>query len=89
MDIELVISNLVDVAEKAIALDKPMKDAGYDDNPYFTIYGHIADALYHLIGEKTNMFDDSITYCILNNSDLDHNSRVQIFLTAYKAKNPS
>ena len=85
MDVEFVINNLVAAGMKAKELDDAMQKAGYDSNPFFSIYGSIADAVYYMLGEETETFDKSVTYRAFNESMPDE-QRAKILLDAYNKR---
>lgn len=60
MDVKNVLGHLACAGRKAYLLDREMHNLGYDNTPYFDIYGGIADAVYVILGEKCD-FDDSAT----------------------------
>ena len=65
---------------KAKKMNDAMEQLGFPDNPYWDILGCISDAIYSLIGEDTQTFDESRTYSVLNNPDLTDEERVRILL---------
>ena len=66
MEIMEAFGKMVDVAITARDLDNAMQSAGFDETPYTEIYGGIADAIYSLLGEKTDTFEESVTYDVLS-----------------------
>lgn len=73
------LENFVEAGKKAKHLDKNLRALGYGENPYWEIFGAIADGIYHLIGEKTEMFEDSVTHRIFDNEFLNpHESAVEL-----------
>lgn len=62
MEIRSVFLKLTKAARTAHYLDDAMQTAGYPSSPYADIFGHIADAIYTLLDEHTDTFDESITY---------------------------
>ena len=60
MKIKSVFLNLVDAGLMAKKMDKAMQDAGFDNNPYFEIYGCVAQAIIHILGETEKDFEDTI-----------------------------
>ena len=80
MDVKKVLEEMVTIASHAQTLDRAMTKAGYNDNPYFYIYGNALDAIYALIGECTNTFPESITYKVFKNNKLTDRDRVAILL---------
>lgn len=84
MNIESVLTELVEAGMLAKKMDNALHDAGFDGSPYFSIYGNIADAIYKLIGEHTETFDESITAHVLNPITLSTKEAVSILLKAHK-----
>ena len=56
---------MVRSARKAKQLDEELLKIGYSETPYGYICGELADAIYDLIGEKTENWEDSVTYTAL------------------------
>lgn len=74
MDIQRSLEHLVKAWREAQKLNKALTNLGYSNTPYFELAGHISDAIYSLLGENTDTFDESITCIILTNellSDLE------------------
>ena len=59
---EKLLTRLVKVARKAYKTDLALQQLGYDETPYFDIYGEILDGIYELLGEKTDTLEESYTY---------------------------
>ena len=78
MNMKNVFADLVNAANMAQMMDSAMKSAGYDENPYFDIYGNIADAIYTLLGEHTNTFEESVTFKVLNSTHLSVDDAAEI-----------
>ena len=75
-----VLIKLVEIAMKAKELNDGMETLGYQENPYWDIYTMAAEAIYDLLGEKTDTFDGSVTYKALNSPDLTTDQRVSLLL---------
>ncbi len=78
------LTSSVTAALAARALDESFRDAGYENNPYWTLYGHIADSIYALLGETASPFTGSVTHCVLSAPDLTVEQRVDALLFACK-----
>lgn len=76
---------MVHVARKTMELDNMFMKLGYDNTPYFDIHGTIIDAIYHLIGERTNSLDESVTYQTIHDEDMTDDQRVEHLLASAKA----
>ena len=70
MEIREILRKMVTAGRTAYMCHTSMQDIGYDNTPYFDIYGEIADAIYVLIGENTQTYHESITYQTLTNLDM-------------------
>lgn len=84
MDIEAALQRLVHAARKAFYLSEQLEALGYQDTPYSDLFGNIADAIYYLLGEKTETFDQSVTYHALYDDLLTNKERVRILMNAIK-----
>lgn len=80
MNITEALENMVDVAIRSMQMDNAMCNMGYEENPYGDIYVCAFDAIYHLIGERTEEVTDSLTYTVLNDPELTNPERVDILL---------
>ena len=49
------------------------------ETPYDDIYGEIADAIYDLVGEKTENFQDSLTYTVLHAPILEERAASMLY----------
>ena len=65
MDTKKVLTHLIRAGRDALHREKTLKEIGYRDTPYFDLYGEIADAIYCMLGEETDSFDESITHAAL------------------------
>ena len=77
-----ILMSMVEAAVKAKGLSDTMECLGYPENPYWDLYTLIADAIYTTVGEKTNTFDESVTFMVLNDPDLTNDERVSRLLSA-------
>jgi len=73
-----ILGKLVSAGITAKKTDDALRAVGYTDTPYFTIYGHITDALYALFGEHTDTFDESLTYRIMTCPDMTDDQRTEL-----------
>lgn len=53
------------------------------ENPMTDVADMIADAVYHLIGEKTETYDESVTCQVLNNKDLSEDRAIHMLMNAW------
>jgi len=68
----------------ALELDEKMADCGFGSSPFGLLYGEISDAIYHLIGEHTETFNDSVTYTVLHAPFLYDERRAEMLYGVYK-----
>ena len=66
MNTKAVLTHLIRAARDAFHLEKTLKDIGYKETPYFNLYGEIADAIYNMLGEDTDTFDESVTHAAIH-----------------------
>ena len=63
--------------------------AGLDDNKLFEIYGEIADAIYGLLGERTQTYEESVTYIALTTPILTDERRAEMLYSEWKKNHAS
>ena len=67
---------------------KKLQDAyvqvGLNDTKLFVINGDILDAIYLLVGEKTNTFEESITHTVMTAPILTVERRVEMLAAEYR-----
>ena len=80
---------MIRAADKALEMDKALSNHGYKENPYADIFGDIADAIYYLVGEKKNCFEDSVTYWVLHGDLLTEEDKLEILLEVYRKNRPA
>ena len=61
---------------------------GLDDNTLFDIYVNILDAIYGLIGEHTNTFEESVTYIVMTAPILSDERRATMLEAEYRKNHP-
>lgn len=83
MRIKYAFLNLVDAGLMAKKMDKAMQDAGFDNNPYFEIYGCVAQAIYYLLGEDRDDFENSLADYSLSDNLHSREERVKFLMDAY------
>ena len=69
---------IIRAAMEAKRMDEALLKLGYRENPYFSIYGNLADAIYMLAAEKTDKFEDSVTFLVLNTQSISDERRAEI-----------
>ena len=80
---------LIRAAEKAKHMDSEMSKTGYENNLYADIFGDIADAIYDMLGENTNTFENSLTYSILNTDAITIDGRASLLADLFMKSNPA
>ena len=83
MSLRDALLRMAKAERKAQEIAKSMDRAGFRENPMYDIAGEIADAIYYLVGEHTETFDESVTYLVLNTSTLMDERRVAMLLSEY------
>ena len=66
MNTKQVLTHLIRAGRDAMHLEKTLENLGYKETPYFHLYGEICDAVYCLLGENTDAFDESETYAAMH-----------------------
>lgn len=72
------LAKFVEAGRIARMVDEAMHDVGYNDTPYFHIYGKISDAIYELLHENTETFEQSLTYKIMHASEMSFHQLTEI-----------
>lgn len=78
----------VEAARNLLNSSNAMEALGYPNNPFWTNYMNVADGIYKLIGEKTDTFEESITYLALNAPYLTNERRVEMLMAEYNKNFP-
>lgn len=65
MDIQKALKLMVTAGRDTLKKDTELRKLGYTDTPYLKLHCQIADAIYNLIGEKTDDFSKSMTYAAM------------------------
>ena len=84
MDMKNALTKLVRTAVETRQIAQNMQALGYWDTPYETIFGGIADAVYALLGEHTDTFDESMTAEALCSETLPEQQRVALLFHEWK-----
>lgn len=87
-DIRDALLRMYRVAKKSMNLEKSLEEIGYGGGLVNDIYAEAADAIYCLIGERTETFKQSVTYVVLHTVSLDEDRAVCLLLGAYKRNHP-
>lgn len=86
---EKTLARMLRAAEKARVMDESVVEHGYSSNPYGDIFGDIADAIYFLIGERKNRFEDSLTYILLHSNAITNKCKVKLLIAEYEKNRPA
>lgn len=74
----------VKAARSLYHLNEVSDACGYQENPFYENFGEVADSIYALIGEKTETFEESITYLALTTPHLTAERRTEMLFSVYK-----
>jgi len=66
MNDKKVLAHLIRAGRDALNLENVLTQLGYKETPYFNLYGEIADAIYCILDEHTDSFEESVTYAVMN-----------------------
>ena len=66
MDMKHILTHLIRAGRDALHLEKMLTGLGYDSTPYYNLHGEICDAVYKILGEDTETFEESVTYAAMN-----------------------
>ena len=86
---ESTLFRMLRAAGIAKQMDDDLVKHGYSDSPYADIFGDIADAIYYLIGEQKNMFEDSLTYRMLHTDAITDECKVSLLMDEYRKNRPA
>ena len=84
MRMKSALFKLTKAARHAHYFESAIRDAGYSSSPYADIFGDIADAIYELLGEHTETFDDSVTCATLLSFSITNEQCAEYLFSAYK-----
>ena len=66
MNQKKVLTHLIRAGRDALHLEQTLNSIGYKETPYFNLYGEIADAIYCMLDEDTESFDESVTHAAIH-----------------------
>ena len=89
MRMESALERLVGIARQTFQIAEHMRSLGISNDPYFSFYGKIADAIYDLLGEETDTLKGSVAYYAIHNAALDKKEAADVLMREYKKKNIS
>ena len=85
MDIEKAMTNLVKAARSLLKFDHALRGIGFDTSPTFGIYGHIADGILHLVGERNSDDSDApVTFVLLENDYISDEQCAHLLLKQHE-----
>lgn len=83
-EIKDVLSRLVKAGRKIKRMQEAYVDVGLNDTMLHDAYGEICDAVYHLIGEETEKFTESVTYIAMETPLLTEERRTEMLYAQYR-----
>lgn len=86
---ETTLLRMLRAAERTRQMDEDLVKHGYSNSPYADIFGDIADAIYYLIGEQKNRFEDSMTYIMLHTDAITDECKVSLLMNEYRKNRPA
>lgn len=88
--IEKALSMMVKTWTRFHKAEEALKNAGigYEDTFIGDMAGNIADAIYDLVGEHTEKFEDSATFTALTAPHLCEERRVALLMYAWRGNHP-
>ena len=84
MNVEDSLGCMVRVARNACQISEYMSGLGFGDDPYFSLMADAADAVYYLVGEHTERFDQSVTYQIVHDKSMPDDACVRLLMKIYE-----
>ena len=66
MKVKRALTHLVKAGRDALHLEKTLAQLGYKETPYFNLYGEISEAMYCILEEDTDSFEESATHNAMN-----------------------
>jgi hypothetical protein len=66
MNIKNILTHLIKAGRDSLHVEKTLREIGYADTPYYSLYGEICEAIYGLLGENTECFEESNTFAAMH-----------------------
>lgn len=91
-EIKDAILRMVRAARQLKRLQEAYVDIGFNDAPVFQAYSEICDAIYHLIGEHVDAYENSVTNLVITTPMLTEDRRAEMLMAEYRknhAEQPS
>ena len=82
--VKKALRKMLNVAVFAKQKDDNLANSGCSHTLLFDLYGGAADAIYYLIGEYTNTFEESVTYNAINQPGLLPEERLTLLTNEYE-----
>ena len=60
------LTHLIRAGRDALNLENVLNQFGYKETPYFNLYGEIAEAIYCLLDENTESFEQSVAHAVMH-----------------------
>ena len=83
-NIEAALLREVEAGVELYKMHKAMQEIGIKDDPFWNSFATVADGIYHLIGENTETFEESITCLALTSPILTNTRRTDILMSVYR-----
>lgn len=87
-EIKDALLRLVTAARDTKRLQEAFVNVGLKDNMIFGVYSEISSAIYDLIGEKTDTFEESVTNLVLTVPYLTNERRAEMLMAEYRKNHP-
>ena len=87
--IEKALKLLVKLARLEFEKSRLYERSGMADDTYFDTFGYLADIIYFIVGEKTDSFDESVTYSAMHDDAIYNEQRVEMLMEEYQRNHPS
>jgi hypothetical protein len=85
--IEDAMKRMVRAALETKKMQEHYLSVGLDDSALFEIYGLILDAIYDLLGEHTDAFEEAVTSIVMSAPLLSEERRVKMLMAEWKRNN--
>lgn len=83
-EIRDALLRLVKAGRRIKRLQEAYLDVGLKDTPLLDSYGDICDAIYSLIGERTEEYKDCVTDIVMTAPFLTEERRVEMLMAEYR-----
>ena len=83
-EIKDALLRLVKAGRRIKKLQETYLEVGLKDGPLFESYGDICDAIYHIIGEHTDEYVDSVTNLVMTMPMFTDERRAEMLMAEYR-----